>query len=234
MSIRSLVVAGLVSAILFAIQPGWSQESRATVVGRVTDSTGSVIPGASVEFTNLATAVTAKTETNGEGNYFSSFLNPGSYRITAGKEGFKRTVRDAVTLSVGGRVELNLSLEIGALAESVTVSADVSLLETANATLGRVVGTEEVRSLPINHGDVDNLIRLGTGVGFTDEPAKDQPWQPLNTAYAMAGSVSSRNEFTLDGASNTLHDEARGSTAQAWAPISDVVAEFKVQTATFD
>ena len=78
-----------------------------------------------------------------------------------------------MTLSVGSRVELNLSLEIGALAETVTVSADVSLLETSNATLGRVVGTEEVRSLPINHGDVDNLIRLGTGVGFTDEAGKD-------------------------------------------------------------
>ena len=234
MSTRYPAVAGLVLATLLTIQPGWSQESRATVLGRVTDSSGSVIPAAAVEFTNLGTGVTVKTGTNGEGNYFSSFLNPGSYRVTAGKEGFKRTVRDAITLSVGGRVELNLTLEIGALAESVMVTADVSLLETANATLGRVVSTEEVRSLPINHGNVDNLIRLGTGVGFTDDPAKDQPWEPLNTAYAMAGSVSSRNEFTLDGASNTLHDEARGSIAQAWAPISDVVAEFKVQTATFD
>ena len=118
-------------------------------------------------------------------------------------------MRKGITLSVGGRVELNLILEIGVLSESVTVTADVSLLETANATLGRVVSTEEVRSLPINHGNVDNLIRLGTGVGFTDDPAKDQPWEPLNTAYAMAGSVSSRNEFTLDGASNTLHDARR-------------------------
>lgn len=143
-------------------------------------------------------------------------------------------MRKGITLSVGGRVELNLILEIGVLSESVTVTADVSLLETANATLGRVVSTEEVRSPPINHGNVDNLIRLGTGVGFTDDPAKDQPWEPLNTAYAMAGSVSSRNEFTLDGASNTLHDEGRGSIAQAWSPISDVMAEFKVQTATFD
>ena len=87
-------------------------------------------------------------------------------------------MRKGITLSVGGRVELNLILEIGVLSESVTVTADVSLLETANATLGRVVSTEEVRSLPINHGNVDNLIRLGTGVGFTDDPAKDQPWEP--------------------------------------------------------
>lgn len=227
-------IAGLLLTTWLTLQTAWAQESRATVLGRVTDSSGSVIPAATVEISNLNTGVTVKTRTNDEGNYFSSFLNPGIYRITAVKEGFKRTVRNAVTLSVGGRVELNMALDIGVLTEAVTVSADVSLLETANATLGRVVSTEEVRSLPINHGNVDNLIRLGTGVGFTDDPAKDQPWEPLNTAYSMAGSVSSRNEFTLDGASNTLHDEARGSIAQAWSPISDVVAEFKVQTATFD
>src|SRR6267142_6226076 len=158
MSTPRIIWSGSILAILTVTWAAWAQESRATVVGRVTDSSSSVIPGASVEFTNLGTGVTVKTETNGEGNYFSSFLNPGSYRITAGKLGFKRAIRDAVTLSVGARVELNLTLEIGALADSVTVTADVSLLETANATLGRVVGTEEVRSLPINHGDVDNLI----------------------------------------------------------------------------
>ena len=94
--------------------------------------------------------------------------------------------------------------------------------------------SEEVRNLPIHLGDVDNIIRLGNGVAFTDEPAKDQPWQPLNTAYAMAGSPSSRNEFTLDGASNTFHDEARSAVGQSWTPMADVVSEFKVQTATFD
>ena len=131
-------------------------------------------------------------------------------------------------------MELNLTLEVGSQAESVTVTADASLLDSANVAVGRVVSSEEVRNLPIHLGDVDNMIRLGNGVAFTDEPAKDQPWQPLNTAYAMAGSPSSRNEFTLDGSSNTFHDEARSAVGQAWTPIADVVSEFKVQTATFD
>ena len=143
-------------------------------------------------------------------------------------------VHDATTLSVNDRIELNLPLEVGNQSESITVTADASLLDSANVTVGRLVSVEEVRDLPIHLGDVDNIIRLGNGVAFTDQPAKDQPWQPLNTAYAMAGSPSSRNEFTLDGASNTDHDEARSSVAQAWSPMSDVVAEFKVQTATFD
>ena len=122
-------IAGLLLTTWLTLQTAWAQESRATVLGRVTDSSGSVIPAATVEISNLNTGVTVKTRTNDEGNYFSSFLNPGIYRITAVKEGFKRTVRNAVTLSVGGRVELNMALDIGVLTEAVTVSADVSLLE---------------------------------------------------------------------------------------------------------
>src|ERR1700693_5077663 len=97
---RSVCIIGSLVAILTVNRPAWSQESRATVVGRVTDSTGSVIPAASVSFTNLATGVTVKTQTNAEGNYFSSFLIPGTYRIEAEKSGFKSYVRSGITLSV--------------------------------------------------------------------------------------------------------------------------------------
>ncbi len=234
MSNRRLVAARIVSVILITIQAGWSQESRAVILGRVTDSTSSVIPDASVSFTNIETGVTNKTRTNAEGNYFSSFLIPGAYRIVAEKAGFKSLVRSGITLSVNDRLELNLPLEVGSQTETVTVSADASLLDSANASVGRVIQSQEVLELPIHLGDVDNIIRLGNGVAFTDQPAKDQPWQPLNSAYAMAGSPSNRNEYTLDGASNTDHDEARSTVAEAWSPMSDVVAEFKVQTATFD
>jgi hypothetical protein len=227
-----IVTLGILIAISAA--SSHAQESRASVIGRVTDSSGAVIPAASVSFANLETGVIVRTQTNNEGNYFSSFLIPGNYRIVAEKSGFKSLVQSRVTLSVNDRVELNVTLEVGTQAESITVTENMSLLDSANVTVGRVVAAEEVRNLPIHLGDVDNIIRLGNGVAFTDEPAKDQPWQPLNTAYAMAGSPSSRNEFTLDGASNTFHDEARSAVGQAWTPMADVVSEFKVQTATFD
>src|SRR5262249_33994638 len=154
----------------FAIQPAWTQESRAVVVGRVTDSTGAGIPAASVAFTNIETGVTVKTQTNADGNYFSSFLIPGSYPITGEKTGLKKLVRGGITLSVKERVELTLMLEVGSQAESITVTAEMSLLDSANVTVGRVVAAEEVRNLPIHLGDVDNIIRLGNGVAFTDEP----------------------------------------------------------------
>ncbi len=194
-TLSNLVVASLF--VILMSRSTWAQESRATVIGRVTDTSGAVIPGASVSFTNVETAVIVRTLTNAEGNYFSSFLIPGTYRITAEKTGFKNFVRSGITLSVNDRLELNLTLEVGSQAESITVTADASLLDSANVAVGRVVTVEEVRNLPIHLGDIDNLIRLGNGVAFTDQPAKDQPWQSLNSAYAMAGSPSNRNEFTL-------------------------------------
>ena len=119
----SILIAAAVS-----IPAAWSQESRATVLGRVTDASGAVIQAASITFLNQETGVTARTESNQEGNYTSSFLIPGIYRITAEKTGFKSLVRSRVTLSVNDRVELNLTLEVGSQAESVTVTADASLL----------------------------------------------------------------------------------------------------------
>src|ERR1044071_5282340 len=105
-----LVVASLF--VFLASRATWAQESRATVIGRVTDASGAVVPGASVSFTNIDTGVVVKTLSNGEGNYFSSFLIPGAYRITAEAAGFKNIVRSGITLSVNDRVELNLALEV--------------------------------------------------------------------------------------------------------------------------
>src|SRR5262249_42051082 len=128
-------IMGILVALSTLLQSASAQESRATVIGRVTDSSGAVIPAASVSFTNIDTGVVVRTETNGEGNYFSSFLIPGSYRIVAEKTGFKNLVQSHVTLSVNDKVELNLKLEIGNQAESVTVVADMSLLDSANVTV---------------------------------------------------------------------------------------------------
>ena len=100
MSAGSGRIAGVLLAILTITRAAWPQESRATIVGRVTDSSGAVVPGATVSFANVETGVVVRTQTNGEGNYFSSFLIPGTYRIVGEKEGFKSLVRSGITLSV--------------------------------------------------------------------------------------------------------------------------------------
>src|ERR1019366_988926 len=196
-----------------------------------------VVPGVAVEITNIGTNVTNKTETNGEGNYFSAFLIPGMYRITAEKAGFKRVLRGGIEVNVNARLELNLIVELGTVTETVTVTAEAPLLDTTSASVGQVVDAREVRELPMQHGNPNHLIRMASGVAYADNLfAQDQPWQTTgNTGYAMAGSRSQKAEFTLDGASNTNHDpQGRGGMGVNWTPPSDAVAEFKVQTAVFD
>ncbi|MEO8368398.1 MAG: carboxypeptidase-like regulatory domain-containing protein [Candidatus Solibacter sp.] len=231
---RRIAVLGAAVLTLLIASPGRSQESRGTILGRLTDNSGAVVPGGAIQVTNIATGVTLKSATNEEGNYYVPFLIPGLYRITAEKPGFKRAVRDQIELNVNARLEMNLTLEVGAAAETITVTGEAPLLDTTNGSVGRVIDGRETRELPLNHGNPFNLIRLSGGVNFTDESQKDQPWQTLNTNYAMAGSRAGKAEITLDGASNTIHDQARGSIAAAWAPPSDIVAEFKIQTAAFD
>src|SRR4051812_32028493 len=231
---RIALVGILLSALFMAALPAWPQESRGTILGRLTDSSGSVVPEGVLQVTNLATGITLKGVSNGEGNFYFPFLIPGIYRVTAEKIGFKRAVRDQIGVNVNARLELNLMLEVGAVSDAITVTGEAPLLDTTGGSVGRVIDAKETRELPLNHGNPYNLIRLSGGVNFTDEAQKDQPWQTLNTNYAMAGSRAGKSEFTLDGASNTIHDQARGLVAAAWAPPSDTVAEFKIQTAAFD
>jgi protocatechuate 3,4-dioxygenase beta subunit len=84
---RRMVLFGVLFVLLAAFQPVWSQESRGTVLGRITDSSGAVVPNASVELTNLATRVVGRASTNEDGNYFFAYLTPGMYQIRADKAG---------------------------------------------------------------------------------------------------------------------------------------------------
>lgn len=215
-------------------QLAWSQESRGIILGRVTDSSGLVVPAATVQVTNTGTSVIVTSTTNEDGNFFTPYLIPGPYQIVVSKEGFKKLVRHGIQVDIAARLEINLQMEIGAVSDSVTVTSEAPLLSTTDASAGRAMDFRDVRELPIEHGDPDNIIGLATNVSFTDQLTKDQPWQTLNTAYSSLGSRQSRLEFLLDGQSNTAHDVLRGSVIEGWTPTSDSVAEMKVETLTFD
>ena len=105
-----------------------------------------MVPAASIQVTNLATGVALKGVTNDEGNYYMPFLIPGIYRISAERLGFKRAVRDQIELNVNARLELNLTLEVGAVADTITVSGKAPLLDTTNGSVGRVIDSKETRS----------------------------------------------------------------------------------------
>jgi hypothetical protein len=212
-----------------------AQEARGRILGRVSDTTGAVIPGADVLIENLATGTSTRAATNEQGNYQAPFLILGTYRVTVEKAGFKRFVRDGIELRVDDRLEINVTLEVGGIAETVTVSAETPLLETTNASMGQVVDARRVAELPIPHGVPFHLIKLAPGANFTQSHARfDQPYAPSHmAAYAMDGARSGRNELSLDGVPNTS-TAGNNEVISSYVPPADVVAEFKVQTAPFD
>lgn len=214
-----------------------AQETRGTVLGRVTDASGAVVPGVTVQATNMATSVVSTTQSNAEGNYEMPFLIPGTYRLNAEQRGFKTFVRDGIEIRIADRLTINIAMEVGAVSDQVTVTAETPLLESATASLGQVIDRRRIADLPVAHGNPFLLMTLSPGVAHTQNVGLDQPYAPTHiVGYAMDGVRANRSDITLDGAPNTAlnHRWGAGDLMAGYTPPSDIVQEFKVQTATFD
>ncbi|HLK62118.1 MAG TPA: TonB-dependent receptor [Bryobacteraceae bacterium] len=225
----------LVAAVaLLTGRADWAQETRGTIAGRITDPSGAVIPGATVVVTNVAMGTKTNASTNQDGIYQATFLIPGMYQVEALSAGFKQAVRGNIELRVADRLEVNLELQIGASDQSVTVTAETPLLSSETASVGTVVDSQRVANLPLSYGNPFELIGAAAGVAFTGDARLDRPFEPTHiVGYAMAGSRGNLGDVTLDGAPTTA--TANGNQVIAsYVPPTDIVQEFKVQTATFD
>ena len=227
----ALATAAIVALALAA--PVAAQDPRGTITGTIRDASGSVIPGATVTITNKEMGTTVTIITNEVGFYQAPYLIPGIYQVNAELQGFKQAARE-VEVRIADRLEVDLALTIGQTVESVTVLADTPLLETTNASLGNVVDTRRIMQLPTPHGDPYALIGLAAGVTYTGSGRLDRPFEPTHiVGYAMDGTRGNRSDLTIDGVPSTATANA-GEVIASYVPPSDIVQEFKVQTATFD
>jgi len=212
----------------------YSQDARGALVGTVVDTTGAVISGVQVDVTNKAMGTKLSLRTNEAGFYIANFLIPGTYQVSAEHPGFKKFLRDNIEVRVNDRIEVEVRMEVGTAEQSVTVTAETALLNTETASLGTVVDGRRVAELPIPHGNPYFLIGLAAGVSFTRDPRLDRPFEPTHiVGYAMDGTRANRSDVTIDGAVSTATANA-GEIISSYVPPTDIVAEFKVQTATFD
>ncbi len=147
-----------------------AQESRGTITGTVTDSAKAVIQGASVKVTNVAMGTTVSIATNDSGLYRAPYLIPGTYQIAVEAAGFKKYLRDGVTIRINDTIEINVTLELGEVQETITVTSDAPLLETTSGSASQSVDARRVSELPMPHGQPYNLIGLSTGVAFCPRP----------------------------------------------------------------
>src|SRR5712692_2261236 len=139
-------------------------DELAAVTGLVTDPNGRSVPGVTVIMTNLATNVGSRTVTNDQGLYRVPSLQPGIYRITLDKDGFKSVVKSGIELHVQDVASINFELQIGSVNETVTVEAGGLVINTTDATVGTVVDRKYVENMPLNGRSFQDLILLTPGV----------------------------------------------------------------------
>ena len=223
-----LLVALVLPASLYA------QETRGRITGRVTDATKGAIPGASVTVTDPARNTTVTVVTNDQGLFQTNYLLPGTYTITVELAGFKKYVGTDLPLQISQTLDLLIVLEVGAMEESISVVAESPLVNTSNANLGLVVDQARLASLPLIHGDPYKIMGLAPGLAHSGSQRLDRPYEPTHiVGYAYQGTRSNRSDLLIDGAPSTATANANEVIA-TYVPPSDLVQEFKVQTATFD
>lgn len=202
-----------------------AQEDRGRISGLVTDPTGAVLPKAEVSLLGEATGVQSKTETNGEGAYTFDLLISGLYTVEVQVPGFKKYTMQHVRIESGGRVGVQVKLEVGTTDNTVTVTANnTTQLRTEDATIGFTLETRSVEELPaINMADLQWLTpgvastTLSNGVGAE--------------STSVNGAQSGRTDFTLNGAPNSRNG---GSVTVAVTPAVKMIDEFHMTTSPYD
>ena len=231
---RIFIATLALSILLISVQAIAAQETRGTIRGLITDPNGGAVPNASVQIIDASRGSKKSVTTNGEGFYQATYLVPGAYQIVVEAAGFKKSIRDNVILQIGGAIQADVPLEVGGAQETVTVTSDAPPLNTENASLGQVVDGRRMEDLPLAQGDPYKLIGLSAGVAYTGSARLDRPFEPTHIiGYAVDGTRGNRSDLTIDGAPSTATANANEVIA-TYVPPSDIVQEFKVQTATFD
>ena len=211
-----------------------SQELRGKITGRVVDSNGGAVSGATVTVTDLARAAATTLTTNADGIFDAPYLLPGSYQVLVEASGFKKSLQDKVVVAINETRSLVITLDVGTVQETVTVTDESSPVNVSDPNLGLTVDRKRVDELPSVHGDPYHLINLTPGVSYTGSTRLDRPFEPTHIAnFAMGGARGIRSDLLIDGAPSTATANANEVIA-SYVPTTDGTQEFRVQTATYD
>src|SRR5579859_1953516 len=213
-----------------------SGQTTASLNGGVADATGALVQGVRVSVTNVDTGVRRETTTNESGLYEFPLLQPGAYNLVAQKEGFKQIAQTGIRLEVNQIARIDLTMQLGAVSESVEVQAAAPLLESSSSAVGQVVETKAVSDLPLNGRNFAQLAILSPGaigvgygpagtIGSGSRPDDTRPGAEL----MVNGNREMSNNFTLDG----VDDNFRRNALITVRPSVEDILEFKMQTNLF-
>jgi len=213
--------------------PLLAQAVTGTILGTVTDTTGGVMPGATVTLKHEGTGLTRTVVTDGAGEFTAPALPTGKYTVVAELAGFKTITMSGVDVGVDQRVRINVKLEIGTVSESVTVAGQSPLVQISSSELGTTVSEEQIKTLPLNGRNFVNLTRTVPGVvrgipGANIDGAGSLAWR-ASASFSANGQRPRDNNYMLDGVDN---NETWLQTVVLF-PSVDALDEFKLQTSTY-
>lgn len=209
----------------------FAQIDTATIVGKVTDDSGGVLPGVTVTATQQGSGIVSSAVTNANGEFIFPGLRIGRYDVAAELQGFRRALRRDVQLNVQTRAQVDLQLSVGAISEEVTVTGRSELLQTQTADIGTIVDQRQVQDLPLLGRRYSELAFLTPGVVAAPAGISSRG---EDTFFNANGNFATWNNYTLDGAdNNSFSTNLQERSPQVVAPPVDALQEFKVQTRTY-
>lgn len=221
---------GLTLALLFTCVSMYAQvQPVGTVDGTVSDGSGAMLASVKVTLRNVDTGLSRDAQTNEMGYYFFPLVNPGRYEASVEKAGFKRGVQE-VTVRTGIRATADFALQLGAVTDSVQVTAESPLLETSTAAVSRNITHKTVTEMPLLARNVLMLVNLAPGITNNAPTSNTTGLIDIDSvSYTSASGANNRtNEFLMDGIPNNVSDRV------AYIPSVDDVEEFTVSTNALD
>ena len=222
-----------VTLLSFALGAGYAQTVFGTILGTVTDQQNAVVGGAVVTARNPEMGTVRTARTDASGGYRVSSVPAGAYEVTVAAPGFKTEVHGGIVVTVGGDTSANFSLALGAVNETVEVTAETSQVDATSSTLGGFVNSSTIRELPLNGRDWLQLALLQPGVAFnTGQSQSDanRAQRGNGIAISISGGRSTDNAFRIDGLIvNDYANSGPGSSLRVNMGV-DAIREFSVLT----
>ena len=225
---RRLVVAVFAGFLALTPTPAIAQGQNSAVQGHVLDESGGALPGVTVVLTHQGSGQFRQVVSNADGSYFLTNLIPGPYKISADLTGFKKYERPDVVLQIGSTATLDITLGVGGLEESVTVSGTSPLVDVTSKQIGANIAEAEIAALPIMNKNWMFAVGLTPGIQVSSSTAS------FACESLIVGGGSNRSgNFSIDGAGN--NDDYLGSSCGSQVrPALETVQEFQVLTNQYD
>ncbi len=235
-------VAGGLFAIAIAISGAFSIRlnaqgaTSASVLGTVTDSSGAVIPNATVQVTNTATGQTQQAPTDAQGRYTVAELPVGSYEAQATAQGFQTVIRRGITLTVGAQVVVDFSLAVGQAQQTITVQGEVSQIDTVSSTVGTYVEPKQISDLPLNGRNFTDLVSLAPGVATGSQIGNGGAnlLYGVENNFSVSGARAEGQAYLLDSTDiQGFWNHGAGSGVMGTTLGIEAIAEFSLLTNTY-